>query len=161
MSDSPICDSVPKFKTSYFWTEDRVLKLRRLISTDRLSAFAAAAELGCTKNMVVGKCDRMRIALRPRSKATKPRAQIDKDYLARKKQAREITHIESLYPAAWAAPTSNPFPDPGCCLFGCGNPGEPKFHFCGKPNEPGKSYCAAHCARTYINRADPDQLAAV
>jgi len=138
MSASPNVVSIPDVKGMRiparpgFWTDERVEKLRRCISVERLSAMEIASSLGCTKNMVIGRCYREGIAL--------PRARC----------SNTPDHI-----------TPNPFPEVGCCLYGHGDPGEPGFHFCGAPNLPGKVYCSEHCAQTYEKRSDPDQSVAL
>ena len=120
MSERAIVDSNngAKVYPPFFWTEERVERLRRLTS-GTLTASAIAQSLGCTKNMVIGKCERAAITL-PNS--------------------RTVWRT--------APPTPNPFPARGRCLWGVGNPGEPGFHFCGVENAPGnRNYCHAHAAR--------------
>jgi GcrA cell cycle regulator len=121
MTRRAICDVNTGYKVyhPYFWTEDRVKQLIRLIS-DNLTASEVGKVLGCTKNMVIGKCYRDYITL-PRSNTS-----------------RRIT-----------PPTPNPFPERGCCLWGIGSPGEPGFHFCGESNAPdNRNYCSKHAAKS-------------
>jgi GcrA cell cycle regulator len=170
LSVSPNVVSIPDVKVqSDFWTDDRVRELRRYISEDRLFASQAASLLGCTKNMVIGKCNRMKIAIPLKRRAiitldqrrqnTRERNRL---YRKRIKKERELRHIENVHTGRWAeSPTLNPFPALGCCLFGCGDPGEPGFHFCGEPNLPGKAYCAVHCASAYVKPADSDRVVAL
>ena len=106
-----------------FWTAEKVAELRRSISGGEKTS-EAAIHLGCTKNAVIGKCDREGIR-GPRSRGP----------LDRK-----------------AEPTPNPFgEDPGC-LWPYDHPDNPNFHFCAAPKAPGKPYCSAHAALAFVSR---------
>src|SRR6266576_6448677 len=107
-----------KVYSPYFWTEARVEHLRRLISDER-RASEVGQLLGCTKNMVIGKCYREGITL---------------------------PHSPTVWRAA--PPSPKPFPESGCCLWGIGNPREPGFRFCGERNAPGnRNYCRIHAIK--------------
>jgi GcrA cell cycle regulator len=106
-----------KIYPPYFWTEDKVKELRRLTS-DKRTASEVGQLLGCTKNMVIGKCYRDDIIL-PNHKVVRS-----------------------------APPTPDPFPERGCCVWGVGDPREPGFHFCSERNAPGnRNYCNEHASR--------------
>lgn len=50
-------------------------------------------------------------------------------------------------------PPPRSFPPPDGCLWPCGDPGSPDFHFCGAPKVPGPRslYCQEHTERAYLN----------
>jgi GcrA cell cycle regulator len=110
-----------------FWTAEKVAELRRSIS-DGEKTSEAAIHLGCTKNAVIGKCDRDGIR-GPRSRGP----------LDRK-----------------AEPTPNPFGEHPGCLWPYDHPDNPNFHFCGAEKVPGLPYCATHAAIAYIRVSAPE-----
>ncbi|WP_240932727.1 GcrA family cell cycle regulator [Pelagibius litoralis] len=124
--------------------------------------------LGVSKNSVVGKAHRMKLAARPspikRSTGTPSRraavSPMPKPVARVEPQAR----LERpLRPAAAPTPvrptvrrqapslrrSSGKGPN---CLWPIGDPGDADFHFCGAPAVAGKPYCDEHCARAYIVR---------
>ncbi|RMD63578.1 MAG: GcrA cell cycle regulator, partial [Alphaproteobacteria bacterium] len=135
------------------------------------SASAIGRILGVSKNAVVGKAHRMRLAARPSpirherrnpvrrriplltrpqgaeaSPATKPAATPTSD------GAGSSTPPNTLsVTASRLATTRNNGKGPRC-LWPIGDPREPDFHFCGAPAVDGKPYCSHHCARAYIVR---------
>ncbi len=119
------------------WTEEETDKLRHALAGD-VTASQAAETLSkelhrpVTKNVVIGKCYRLGIALPWARGPRKPPFK----------------------------PTPNPFPaDVRGCLWPIGHPDDPQFHFCGqKRRVPDKPYCPVHAAAAYVRRGD--QLAA-
>ncbi len=153
------------------WTEERVAELMRLWEAGR-SASEIGRLLGVSKNSVVGKAHRMKLAARPSpikrggsSTSRRPAAPA-----APKPAMRVAVQPKIERPVAAPAPaavevrrqapivrrTSGKGPN---CLWPIGDPGDADFHFCGAPAVPGKPYCAEHCARAYIvrsNRSDSE-----
>lgn len=154
------------------WTEERVAELMRLWEAGR-SASEIGRLLGVSKNSVVGKAHRMKLAARPspikRGSGTPNRRP------AVAPVASRVVHVEAQPKAERPAPAA-PAPRPAVrrqapalrragsgkgpnCLWPIGDPGDPDFHFCGAPAVAGKPYCAEHCARAYIvrnNRSDSE-----
>jgi GcrA cell cycle regulator len=172
MNDRSIGNSTHGFKalTSFFWTAEKTGELLRLVNSEHRSISEAARIIGggCTKNMAVGKLDRMK-RVRPRQR---PNGGWRKRYEAKYERAAElwwrpeltlkeiaravgvhpqtlVAHLGSRIPHDYhVPPTPNPFPERGCCLWGIGNPGEPGFRFCGSPNAPhSRNYCSRHADR--------------
>ncbi len=109
------------------WTEEETEALRHIL-TGNVSASQAARAFTTlcrpvTKNAVIGKCNRLGIAL---PLACGPR----------------------WHPAE---PTPNHFPDARGCLWPIGHPNDPQFHFCGqKRRAPNQPYCPVHAAKAYV-----------
>ncbi|WP_299621390.1 GcrA family cell cycle regulator [Pelagibius sp.] len=153
------------------WTEERVAELMRLWEAGR-SASEIGRLLGVSKNSVVGKAHRMKLAARPSpikrggrsATPRRPAATPAPKPILRADTQPKIKKI--IAPAPAAAPERRPAPavrrasgkGPNC-LWPIGDPGDADFHFCGAPAVPGKPYCAEHCARAYIvrsNRSDSE-----
>jgi len=153
------------------WTEERVAELMRLWEAGR-SASEIGRLLGVSKNSVVGKAHRMKLAARPSpikrggsATGRRPAAPAAPKPAVRVAAQPKIERpVAAPAPAAAEvrrqAPTIRRAGGKGPnCLWPIGDPGDPDFHFCGAPAVPGKPYCAEHCARAYIvrsNRSDSE-----
>ncbi len=158
------------------WTEEETEALRRILASG-VSALEAAARLSerfnrpFTKNMVIGRCDRLGIELNPDLRHVLTSGQIQEIHKASPSErtaaiARRLGVSSSSVHGVRSGrtyrgcrktfkPTPNPFPDVGGCLWPRGHPNDPQFHFCGGPRLHGKPYCAAHAAVAYVRvRAD-------
>ena len=107
---------------SFDWTPTRVSTLIALWN-EGLSTSIIGSKIGVTKNAVVGKVHRLKLAKRGSP-------------IKQKIQPAEIINLEALRP--------------GMCRWPEGEPGTENFNFCGQPAIPDKPYCAAHCARAYV-----------
>jgi hypothetical protein len=119
-----------------YWTDDRLAQLRQLIVVEGATFSQAAAEIGCTKNMAVGKA--WRLGLQPSDDAPQVRNQSGvRAYAARRRAAaaRLSRAIE--------------FPPPGRCVFPMGDPDQEGFGFCGG-HAGGNTYCAEHDKATRL-----------
>jgi GcrA cell cycle regulator len=166
------------------WTDERIEQLRKLWDQG-LSASAIGKQLGVSKNAVVGKAHRLKLPARPSPirKGTRPpvrrMAVLPKPLAAPHPRANPPNldrPLERL--AERPAPERAPVPAPRAsagpvgptrraaargiksCLWPIGDPGASDFHFCNAEVVPGKSYCAEHCARAYINKSRADSEAA-
>lgn len=142
------------------WTDERIETLKTLYG-DGLSASQIGAELGCTRNAVIGKVHRIGLRRRGRPVAVsrpqprhKPqrRAPIKQGAIVRAPQQPyvEPTPIEdSAIPTAQHCSllelTSK------TCRWPIGDPGKPDFFFCGGPadNNLGLPYCSYHSRAAY------------
>lgn len=147
------------------WTDERISELTKLWN-DGLSTAEIGKLLGISKNAVVGKAHRLRLAARPspiRRMAVRPAT-------PRVPRATRSTSLPTLPQAAtMAAPAKAtavaPAPQPAPrqrvevpamllsnqrCMWPVGHPGDGDFHFCGDRALVGKPYCAAHCAVAYV-----------
>ena len=144
------------------WTEERVAELARLWESGH-SASAIGRILGVSKNAVVGKAHRMRLASRPSPIRQERRAPV------RRRLPILTKPVDKSLPAV-PAPEVEPLPEPrpavtkdpkgAKCLWPIGDPRSADFHFCGDPAIEGKPYCEEHCARAYIARPLRDEKAA-
>jgi GcrA cell cycle regulator len=133
--------------TSTPWTDDRVAAVTQLWAAG-LSASQIAAQLGVTRNAVIGKLHRLGLlGSRPRSDATRritsrPRAPSPRRRARRPKLATsppcaepegpgEVDRLERLGPRQ--------------CRWPIGDPRAEDFSFCGRRTETGP-YCPAHRA---------------
>ena len=147
------------------WTDERISELTKLWN-DGLSTAEIGKLLGISKNAVVGKAHRLRLAARPspiRRMAVRPAT-------PRGPRATRSTSLPTLPQAATMAapakatavtPAPQPAPRPRVevptmllsnqrCMWPVGHPGDGDFHFCGDRALVGKPYCAAHCAVAYV-----------
>lgn len=135
------------------WTDERISELARLWDTGQ-SASVIGRLLGVSKNAVVGKAHRMRLASRPSPIRQERRAP------SRRRIPILTKPLDKSIPVP--APIAEPAPPPrpavtkdlkgAKCLWPYGDPRDSDFHFCGSGAIEGKPYCAEHCARAYIVR---------
>ncbi len=146
------------------WTEERVAELMRLWEAGR-SASEIGRLLGVSKNSVVGKAHRMKLAARPspikRSSGgptrrtppppiAKPAMRVESQPKVERPVMPPPAAPSVRRPAAAVRRSGGKGPS---CLWPIGDPGDADFHFCGAPAVAGKPYCAEHCARAYIVRS--------
>lgn len=147
------------------WTEERVTELARLWESG-YSASAIGRILGVSKNAVVGKAHRLRLASRPSPIRRERRAPA-------RRRLPILTRPVELRSAPEPAPSA---PEPRIvvpseprrkaagkgphCLWPIGDPRDADFHFCDAPALDGKPYCGDHCSRAYITRSRNEEVAA-
>ena len=155
------------------WTEDTISRLRALW-TEGHSTAEIGRRLGITKNAVVGKAHRLKLAARPspiRRAAGTPRA--SREVLPRRVSGPTLpslaTPVEAAPPPAVlprpapvlrAVPTVRPASRMPACCWPIGEPGTPSFHFCSDPAMAGKPYCAPHASIAYVKVRDRREDAA-
>jgi GcrA cell cycle regulator len=110
------------------WNEASIAVLRKLYALG-VPTRIIAAELGMTKNMVIGKAGRL-----------------------------GLEHPNSTSPVPIYRPPYRDIetPDFRHCQYPIGNVGEPGFRFCGDPAKIRSSYCEAHHAKCYRVLQDRD-----
>lgn len=115
------------------WTAERIAGLRQMIEVLGLTFDEAARRLGTTRNACIGAAHRNGIKRRkstPFTTAGQPRRALVG--LHREVKAR-------------AAPTVDPFPPKGHCVYPMGHPGEAGFRFCREAvGVAGEPYCTPH-----------------
>ena len=106
------------------WNDATVDKLREWYAAGKPCRLIAA-ELGMTKNMVIGKARRL-----------------------------GLWHPNGAAPVQISPPPYRKIetPDYAHCQFPTGNVGEAGFHFCGDTAKVGSSYCEEHHTRCYRDR---------
>ena len=153
------------------WTDVKVTRLRALWD-EGLKTVAIGAELGLSKNAIVGKAHRLGLAARPSpiktgegfrpSRVPRPRppklAEILPLTTVPATPARTRHALASAPMVAndtrppRAAGTERAFPAGGAdaCCWPIGHPGTSAFRFCEQARLPAKPYCEAHAARAYV-----------
>jgi GcrA cell cycle regulator len=148
--------------TSAAWTTERVQQLQKCV-TAGLTCSEIAAEIGVTRNAVIGKINRLglslgrgRGALPGRMRAARTRAPTRPSRVARILRA-----VAAVEPSAGCFAATEASPVEGarrCSLLdlagdGCrwplGDPGKADFGFCGNDAIAGFSYCAGHLRIAY------------
>ncbi len=145
------------------WTQERITELTRFWN-DGLSTAEIGKLLGITKNAVVGKAHRLRLASRPspiRRMAARPLTpRVPREprvtTMPALPQTAAMGATRSMMPAPQPAPVKARIETPVLqlsnqrCMWPVGHPGEAEFHFCGERSLVGKPYCATHCAVAYV-----------
>jgi GcrA cell cycle regulator len=149
------------------WTEERVQQLRTCVDAG-LTCSQIAAEIGVTRNAVIGKIHRLglssgrrpgALARRMRAEPVRPRARPTRlaqilRAMAVKMRAvgpsettvvsiAPMLHVESAQRCSLLDLTS------GRCRWPISDPGKADFGFCGNDTIAGISYCAGHARLAY------------
>ena len=138
------------------WTAERIEQLRNCVVTG-LTCSQIAAEIGVTRNAVIGKIHRLGLApARPpggAARACPPRARHPRRRLLRLLGAEAPSIVADE--GAEAAPIESAQPcslleiDSGKCHWPLGDPHDSGFAFCGNDAVTGFSYCVGHARMAY------------
>ena len=143
------------------WTEEREQKLRKLWEKGyTASQIAEMLGEGATRNAVIGKAHRLKLAARVASKQSKsPKKQdtasdLNKQerHISKKNRFRSLLLDKSF-------PPENPrqleeLDDKNCRWPSQHHPNEKGFYFCGRPSVEGFSYCKLHVLLAFQIRGD-------
>lgn len=141
------------------WTAERIDQLRSFVGAG-LTCSQIAAEIGVTRNAVIGKIHRLglgpgRAAAAPEGycppRVRRPRFRTQRWLLRLIGDAPSIAD-EATLPAApieSAHPCSLLELAPGKCRWPLSGSGVPNFAFCGNDQAAGFSYCAGHARMAY------------
>lgn len=140
------------------WTSQRIDTLKALWADGVSASIIAATLKNVTRNAVIGKARRLKLAARSPGLPSRPRRP--------RSLALKITKADAVRTAPLPRPRKNrqlpnlgPAPDrhpvtadiAAChCRWPEGDPKQPGFHYCGRPPLPGTPYCAHHFARAYV-----------
>ena len=152
------------------WTEERIETLTALWE-EGLSASEIGKALGVSKNAVVGKAHRLKLAARPspikrdgESKRRRRNAALARARMAESVQTPtmvpEVEADDSVMPIAPMLERKAAQESRNLCLWPIGDPSDKDFHFCGEPAAPGKPYCSKHCAVAYITKTKNESAVA-
>jgi GcrA cell cycle regulator len=153
------------------WPTERVDKLGALLA-DGFSASQAAAEMGCTRNAIIGVAHRNNLVFKAyydarRPKAAEPRIAKPRppaatiDYRKRATVAQARGHRPQTELPELPTPPADPVVAPveqrrgileltdATCRWPHGDVGSADFYFCGGPALKGKPYCLHHCRMAY------------
>jgi GcrA cell cycle regulator len=143
------------------WTTERVQQLQQYV-TAGLTCSEIAAEIGVTRNAVIGKISRLglstgrsRGAIPGRMRAARTRAPARPSRMARVLRAVAAVAPAELIVVTEAPPIESarrcPLLDLAAdeCRWPLGDPGKADFGFCGNDAIAGFSYCAGHLRMAY------------
>jgi GcrA cell cycle regulator len=154
------------------WSTERVEQLRSFV-TAGLTCSQIAAEIGVTRNAVIGKVHRLGLQTsggRPGRRPSNLTQRLRQGPSDRSGETREPrSRIAPMLRAATAGQTVVPFPSPsaidppvenvlrcsllelagGGCRWPLSDPGKDDFGFCGNTAISGFSYCAGHARLAY------------
>jgi len=146
------------FMSVVTWTAERVEQLRHHV-VNGLTCSQIAAEIGVTRNAVIGKIHRLGLsptrpagaparACPPRERRPRlsPQRRLLRLFDARsggKSAAIALAPIESAQPCSLLEITAN------ACHWPLGDPHAADFAFCGNAAVPGLSYCVGHARMAY------------
>jgi GcrA cell cycle regulator len=137
-----------------FWTPEKIERLRMLWAAGK-SARECGAALGATRNMVIGKVDRLGLKRPERPKVEKPIAERPKHQislgLVKPKPAPSPPRLRADQPLPKSRPVSLLQLKRTHCRWPIGDPRESDFYFCGavcgavaKRTANGPCYCPDH-----------------
>ena len=147
------------------WTPPEIERLRALWD-EGVFGTEIARRLGKTRNAVIGKAHRLKLASRPSPiKPGGPSGKPRPTYAERKATTermiatgqRQMRQAVAIIPAPVAPPLPEPEPvvrflprAPTACCFPSGTPGKRDFRFCGDAAVVGKPYCLECCRKAYV-----------
>jgi GcrA cell cycle regulator len=143
------------------WTSERVAQLRGCVSAG-LTCSQIAAEIGVSRNAVIGKMSRLGLS-RPRSMAAAERQRA-----AGRSRSDNVTRLFSQHRILMRLPPEPLQPPetirngngcslleltPGKCRWPINEPGAPDFCFCAHQKVEGLPYCVGHARIAYKSAA--------
>jgi len=152
------------------WTEEAVARLRALWAESHSTA-EIGRRMGTSKNAIIGKAHRLRLAPRasrirekgtgtPRKPAVPRIRGPSLPPLAAVAGSAPAKPVSLLTPPKPAVPVQAQAPRPATvfkplagkqpCCWPIGEPGTRGFRYCDGPAAPGKPYCAEHSSQAYV-----------
>ena len=131
------------------WTQEREEKLKELWKKGHTASQIAEILGGTTRNAVIGKAHRLKLAARAASKGSKiVRKQItvggeakNEKFISRKAKFKSLLIDKNFEPEN---PKTLEELDDKNCRWPIGHPNEKDFYFCGRSPVEGFSYCKLH-----------------
>ena len=145
------------------WTEDREKKLRELWEKGHTASQIAEMLGGTTRNAVIGKAHRLKLAARAASKQINPeKKQVNQTtvnkqekYISRRTKFKSLL-LDKNFEAE--NPKRLEELDDKNCRWPIGHPDEANFYFCGRSPIEGFSYCKLHVMYAFQTRDQKDEL---
>ena len=145
------------------WTEEREQKLRKLWEKGYTASQIAEMLGSTTRNAVIGKAHRLKLAARAASKQSKsPKKQVtttglnkQEGYISRKSRFKSLllnSSFESENPKKLEELGDNH------CRFPLGHPDQEDFYFCGRTPVKGFSYCQLHTLYCFQEKNTKEEL---
>jgi GcrA cell cycle regulator len=144
-------------RTSATWTSERVAQLKSCISAG-LSCSQIAAEIGVTRNAVIGKLNRLGLSRPKNVPGRDPEPKRDAWRPRILTQHRILMELPPAPPAKEAfVPSGHGCSlldlSPGKCRWPMSEPGTDDFLFCGNCQVEGLPYCVGHARIAYKSAA--------
>jgi len=147
------------------WTEEREQKLRELWEKDyTASRIAEMLGGGTTRNAVIGKAHRLKLAARATSKQSRSPKRQDitssvpnkqEGYISRKSRFKSLL-LDKNFEAE--NPKKLEELDDKNCRWPIGHPDEENFYFCGRNPVEGFSYCKLHVLYAFQPKNQKEEL---
>jgi GcrA cell cycle regulator len=144
--------------TSATWTAERVQQLQKCV-TAGLTCSQIAAEIGVTRNAVIGKISRLGLSPGRRRGPIPGRMRAARSPARPSRMARILRAVVVEPAAAFATTEAPPVENArrcslldlaaGGCRWPLGDPGKADFGFCGNDAIAGFSYCPGHMRMAY------------
>ena len=145
------------------WTQEREEQLKKLWKKGHSASQIAEILGGTTRNAVIGKAHRLKLAARAvskNSKITKKQAsgsdEVRNDkFLSRKAKFKSLLLDKNFEPEN--PKTLEQLVDKNC-RWPIGHPNEKNFYFCGRTPEEGFSYCKLHIFMAFQPKNQKEEL---
>ena len=147
------------------WTEEREQKLRELWEKDYTASQIAEMLGDTTRNAVIGKAHRLKLAARATSKQSRiPKRQNitansvpnkQEGYISRKSRFKSLL-LDKNFEAE--NPKKLEELDDKNCRWPIGHPDEENFYFCGRNPVEGFSYCKLHVLYAFQPKNQKEEL---
>ena len=145
------------------WTSEKVEKLKELWSKGHTASQIAEILGGTTRNAVIGKAHRLKLAARASSKGSKvlkkETSNVHQDksekYVTRKAKFKSLLLDKNFEPEN---PKSLEQLDDKNCRWPIGHPNEKNFYFCGRTPVEGFSYCKLHVLYAFQPKNQKEEL---
>ena len=145
------------------WTRDREEKLRELWKKGHTASQIAEILGETTRNAVIGKAHRLKLAARAPTKGTKvekKQVSINKDskndkIISRKARFKSLLLDKNFEPES--PKTLEQLEDKNC-RWPIGHPDEKDFYFCGRTPVEGFSYCKLHVLYAFQPKNQKEEL---
>jgi GcrA cell cycle regulator len=146
-----------------FWSEARLGTLRELLARG-FTASGAGAQLGCSRNAVIGKAAREGISLNGGGQRVVSSDPLSATHARRRGGARNTPAIKTLRRVERIVEEPAAFRDDlgfnitlldvtsRQCRWGHGEPGDAGFHLCANPTAGASAWCGHHFSRVYQQR---------
>jgi hypothetical protein len=172
---------LPAAPPAEFWATNIELALK--LHADGLSAAAIGAVIGCTKNAVIGRFNRMGLSTPTAVGINDSLFWVQNDALLLELRAAGWSHAKLGQKFGKSKGTIGrrlnrlekrasekrkkerrlfariTFPDPGFCMFPTDHaPKDPNFAFCGEPVRHGSAYCPKHHSAAFLPARKPEAI---
>ena len=145
------------------WTQEREEKLKELWGKGHTASQIAKILGGTTRNAVIGKAHRLKLAARAASKGTKiikKQASVsgevkNEKFISRKAKFKSLLLDKDFEPEK--PKTLEQLEDKNC-RWPIGHPDEKDFYFCGRTPVEGFSYCKLHVLYAFQPKNQKEEL---